>query len=531
MLLTSGIIVEPQIIYSSLINGQLSDMWLYWSVAIGSAFSVSFFAHLWRNVPVKTENEFLFFRFSGIGAKILNQFRSLYLGLLVIPFIISFSLLAFGKILSSITEISLTFTLILLTAFLVILTFYNSLKARLRMDLALFIIFVLIFIFLFSYILNATGGLSHLSKSIVSSKVNHSIFPSFGTKAFNAFLIFITVQWWSAALLDYPDMNGQKLMASKNNHDLMKSIFLPSISILLFRLLLFTLPFMAVLYGHSKFSDSELVFTSLFTNILPPWMLVLVVVFFSIPFISVVQNMQNWGGALLTENFYKHSFDPNANEIKLKKIGIFAMVYLILAACTISINSNSLIGISKYLFAITAGVGPVFVLRWYWWRINAWSQLSAMVAALIFPPVLDWLVINNNAIHLLIESLKNQLGMDYYPLKIIILTILVCCFWLLITFITSPTESTVLQKFATTIKPGGFWGKFESSGKIYSKYRIAAWILQTCNGFIVYFMFGEFIIANYSRFSLLLLVFCLSFFYAFKLIQKANSCYEKEFEN
>ena len=98
ILLASGIMIEPQLICSSLLKGQLSDMWLYWCVGVGSAFSVSFFAHLWRKVPVKTENEFLFFRYSGIGARILHNFRSLYLGLLVVPFLISFSLLAVSKI-------------------------------------------------------------------------------------------------------------------------------------------------------------------------------------------------------------------------------------------------------------------------------------------------------------------------------------------------------------------------------------------------------------------------------------------------
>ena len=84
MILSGGLMIEPQLICSSLVKGNLSDMWLYWSAGIGSAFSISFFAHLWRNVPVKTENEFIFFRFSGSGAKILHHFRSLYLGFIII---------------------------------------------------------------------------------------------------------------------------------------------------------------------------------------------------------------------------------------------------------------------------------------------------------------------------------------------------------------------------------------------------------------------------------------------------------------
>lgn len=529
MLIASGILVEPQLICSALINGQLSDMWLYWSAAIGSAFSVSFFAHLWQKVPVKTENEFLYFRFSGAGAKILHQFRSLYLGLLVIPFIISFSLLAYSKIVSSILGIELNHTIILLLILLLLLTYFNSLKVRLRMDFILFLIFITLFTFVIINLYSSTGGLSHLSKSVQSSKINFTIIPSFGSKTFNAFLVFVAVQWWSASVLDYPDMNGQKLMSSNSSNDLVKSIFLPSLSIILFRLFLFTLPFMAVVYGYTtNCIDSELAFSQLFTKALPSWMLVLVLVLFMIPFLSIVLNMQNWGGSLLIENFYKHSVNPYAEDEKMKKLGLLAMFYILIFSGFIALYSNSLVGITKYLFAITAGVGPVFMLRWYWWRINAWSQLSAMLAALVFPPILDWLVDHNSSMHLLVKHLENQFGLDYYPIKLILLTLSVCSTWLLVTFLTPPTDKVVLQNFVSTIKPGGFWKGFKNKGKSFSKTRILAWMLQTINGFLMYFMFWNFLIGNYTLFVLMLFIFCACFFLAYYLIKKANNLYVQE---
>ena len=374
MLLTSGLMIEPQMICSSLLKGQLSDMWLYWSACIGSAFSVSFFAHLWRKVPVKTENEFLFFRYSGKGALILHQFRSLYLGLLVIPFLISFSLLAFSKIFSFIIGIEINAAIGILTFLIIILTFFNSLKERLKLDFILFIVFILLFLIIFTSLLLNTGGLFHLAATVQAAKNNFDVIPSVGSKTFNAFIVFVLVQWWSASLLDYPDMNGQKLMTTNTSINLVKSIFLPSLSIVLVRVLLFTLPFMAVCFGYSNGSvDSELAFTSLFVKVLPSWMLILVVLLFMIPFLSMLQNAQNWGGSLLVENFYKHTINPNLSNARGKMIGIIAMIYIIIASGGIAIYADSIIGITKYLFAITAGVGPVFMLRWYWWRINAWS--------------------------------------------------------------------------------------------------------------------------------------------------------------
>lgn len=521
MLLANGIMIEAQLICSSLLKGQLSDMWLYWSVAIGSAFSVSFFAHLWRKVPVKTENEFIFFRYSGTGAKILHIFRSLYLGLIVIPLIISFSLLAFSKIFCFIVGIEINLAIVLLTILIIIMTFFNSLRQRLKLDFVLFIIFIVLFLIIILNLILNTGGLSHLTTTVQSSKNNFNIIPSLGSKTFNAFIFFVLVQWWSASILDYPDMNGQKLMATNTSKDLLKSVFIPSLSIVLFRVLLFTLPFMAVCYGYaSSLADSELAFTSLFVKVLPSWMLILVVIVFMIPFLSFVQNTQNWGGSLLIENFYKHTINPDLDDTKAKKLGIIAMIFIIIVSGGIAIYTDSLVVITKYIFAITAGVGPVFMLRWYWWRINAWSQLSAMFAALIYPPILYWFYDNNKIFHELLVSIEQNFNIDYYPIKIIILTIAVCITWLVVTFWTAPTEAKVLQTFATTIKPGGFWKPFNNSGKTFSKLRLLAWLLQTGNGFLLYFIFWNFLIGRYLLFVGLLLLFVLGFFFLINLFIK-----------
>jgi Na+/proline symporter len=288
---------------------------------------------------------------------------------------------------------------------------------------------------------------------------------------------------------------------------------------------------LAVCYGFTNgIADSELAFTNLFVKALPSWMLVLVALLFLIPFISLTQNMQNWGGSLLIENFYKHTINPLVSDEKAKIIGIVAMIYIVVVAGCISIYAENLVGITKYLFAITAGVGPVFMLRWYWWRINAWSQLSAMVAALVYPPILDALFENNVAINHFFTSVEHAYNIEYYPIKIVILTLAVCVTWLVVTFLTAPTATKTLETFATTIKPGGFWKPFNNCGKTFSKLRLLAWLLQTGNGFLLYFIFWHFLIGSYALFIGLLLLFVLVFFVSYKLIQKANANYDLELE-
>jgi SSS family solute:Na+ symporter len=139
---------------------------------------------------------------------------------------------------------------------------------------------------------------------------------------------------------------------------------------------------------------------------------------------------------------------------------------------------------------------------------------------------LDWFYDNNKVIHELLIGLEHQFNIDYYPIKIIILTLAVCFTWLAITFLTAPTEGKVLQTFATTIKPGGFWKPFHNSGKTFSKLRLLAWLLQTGNGFLLYFIFWNFLIGSYVLFIGLLLLFVLCFFVSYQLIQQGNANYD-----
>jgi SSS family solute:Na+ symporter len=529
MLLASGIFVEPMLICASLIKGNLSEMWLYWSATIGTAFSISFFAHLWKNVPVNTENEFIFFRFSGIGAKTLHIFRSVYLGGVIIPFIIAFNLLALSKICSHIIQIETNLVILIITICFLLFSVFNSFKNRIKIDFYLFSIFIILFLILFFSLCFYTNGLSNLSTTIKSKNNGLQILPAISSNALNAFLVFISVQWWSASILDYPDMNGQKLMSSKKINGLVKSVFIPNFILLFFRILLFTLPFMAVYYGFTNgFIDSELAFTSLFTNVLPKWMLVLVVLFFLIPFLAVVQNNQNWAGSLLVENFYKKHINQESNT---KIFGVIVMMCVLLIASIIAVNSDSLIGITKLLFTMTAGVGPVFILRWYWWRINAWSQFSAMLAGLSYPFLYDWFFENNNLFHQIIQNFQNKYLIDFYPLKLVVLTILVCITWMIITFLTPVTDENVLKNFASTIKPGGFWKPFHNSGKSYFKYRVLAWILQIAKGFLTYFVFWNFLLGNYYLFTMLLFVIIILFAASYYIVNLANKKYDLNLKN
>jgi Na+/proline symporter len=320
-----------------------------------------------------------------------------------------------------------------------------------------------------------------------------------------------------------PDMSGQKLMATRINSDVVKSIFFPKLLVFVFSVFAFTLPFIAVTSGSTNgITDPEMAFVAVFSKHLPSYLLTFVVLMFLIPYLSLVSSNQNWGGSLLVQNFYKYYIKPNASESNLKNAGILVMVLLTIIAGGIAFYADSLMGMVKYMFSITAGVGPVFILRWYWWRINAWSQFSAMLAALIFPTIYDLLFEYNSGFYSLINHLSLDFNMELYPIKLIILTVFVCICWLLVTFLTPKTDAKTIANFVKAVKPGGLWPNELISGKVFIIKRLIAWIMLSVNGFIVYILYWQFLTGEYFLFFILLIVFLINFILAYRVLIKTN---------
>ena len=198
MILAGGVLTEPQILTSFLIDGDLSGMWLIWTILIGIAFGKVFFAHLWHRLPLKTENELILFRFSGKGAKYLHIFRSIYVGAVVAPLSLSMAFLAFGRVLSEISGISLQQAIWITLGYITIGTFFNSLRERLRFDFVFFIIFIASLVFILFSLNNSLGSYVDISNAISSNKLSFKLFPDVKSTGFSAFLVFILLQWWSA---------------------------------------------------------------------------------------------------------------------------------------------------------------------------------------------------------------------------------------------------------------------------------------------------------------------------------------------
>ncbi len=156
---------------------------------------------------------------------------------------------------------------------------------------------------------------------------------------------------------------------------------------------------------------------------------------------------------------YRTYWQPQRTDAHYRWITYLAMYLILGASALVVLYNDYMLGIQKFIFSISAGVGPVFVLRWFWWRVNAWAQLSAMLGSLVLTLTFDFSYEHWTVFHDLIQSAQTSLQLDYYPLKLTILTVLVTLLWLTVMYLTPPDRSAHLQKFVQQVQPGGWWPK------------------------------------------------------------------------
>jgi hypothetical protein len=386
-------------------------------------------------------------------------------------------------------------------------------------------VFIVILALILPQIFIGAGGLGHIQESIANTNLNFQLFPSIGSIAFNNFLVFIGLYWWSASILDMPDMTAQKLMATRSSGDLVKSIILPELVVFFIGLFTFILPFIVWIHrSFSEFKNPESAYFSVFTDYLSMPFMILTVIMFLIAFLSVAHNNQNWGGSLLVQNFYIYYVKPDASERNIRNTGFLVMFMLVIVSGVFAYFSTSLFGIARYIFSITAGVGPVYILRWYWWRINAWSQLSAQISALLLSAIFDLLMQFSPAFNFSIHSLSQYSQIDLYPLEIILLSVVVTAIWISVTFLTKPTEDQTIERFVETVHPSGFWGRHNllDQNKTLPK-RLVIWFFLAIKGMLAFVIYINFAKGNYLNFGALLCVYLMIFYVSYRWLKSINA--------
>ena len=437
----------------------IAGNWVWWAFLPTGMMTVFIYAKLWRRSEVITDIEFYELRYSGQAAAFLRGFRAVYLGVVFNILVLASANLAAIKICGAMLGSDPITTVIVAGVVTVIFSTMGGLTGVLITDFILFVISMGGAIAAAVYLVNLpeVGGLAALlARPEVASQT--ALVPSFSDPELliAAFIIPLTVQWWSVW---YPGAEpggggyvAQRMLAAKNETHATGATLLFNVAHYALRpwpWLLVALASIAVFPDLASLKDAfphleadviknDLAYPAMMT-LLPEGLRGLVLASLIAAFMSTLSTHLNWGSSYLVNDFYKRFFRPDALEKELVTMGRLFTVLTMVVAAALSLCLENALQIFRILLQIGAGTGLLFILRWFWWRINPASEITAMVAS--FGVALGFTFI----------------APDSMPswLKLLIGVCITTISWLLVTLMTRPTDTETLKAFYYKVHPGG----------------------------------------------------------------------------
>ena len=468
----------PNLVTDIVRTNGVSGNWVWWAFLITGLLTVFVYAKLWRKSNVNTDLEFYELRYGGKPARFLRQFRSIYLGVVFNVITMSAVTLAAIKIGGIMLGLDPWQTVLTAGTVTVIFSAIGGFKGVVYTDVILFFVAMGGAIGAAYYLVNLpeVGGIQALlANENVAGKI--SILPDFGNKeaVITLLIIPLAVQWWSSW---YPGAEpggggyiAQRMLAAKDeNHAIGATFFFnimhyalrpwPWILVALASLVVF--PDLASLQtafpnitadklGH------DLAYPAMLTK-LPTGLLGLVLASLISAYMSTISTQLNWGSSYIVYDFYKTQINPEASQKRLVAVGRISTVVLMVLSTLLALLLQNAMQLFNLLLVFGAGTGLIFILRWFWWRINAWSEITAMVAS----GVISLLI----TIPSIKAGLFGEVGVfpawAEFPFVVFVTTSL----WLLVTFITPSEDQSVLRFFYKKTQPGGpGWKKIIDAAK------------------------------------------------------------------
>lgn len=515
----------PNLVTDIVRTNGVAGNWVWWAFLLTGLLTVFIYARLWRRSNVNTDLEFYELRYGGAPARFLRGFRAIYLGVIFNVITMSAVTLAAIKIGGIMLGLEPWQTVLIAGLVTVIFSAIGGFKGVVYTDFILFFVAMGGTIGAAYYLVNIpeVGGLETLlSNPDVKDKLG--MVPDLdNTDALITLIIIpLAVQWWSSW---YPGSEpggggyiAQRMLSAKNSKHAIAATFFfnimhyavrpwPWILVALASIVVFpdleSLQRAFPIISDDKLGH-DLAYSAMLTK-LPTGLLGLVLTSLVAAYMSTISTQLNWGSSYIVYDFYKERINPKASEKRLVAVGRLSTVGLMVLSAALALLLQNALQLFEILLVFGAGTGLIFILRWFWWRINAWSEITAMFASGILSLVLkltplgDYLFAVNDGI---LPSWSE------YPMVVLTTTLL----WLTATYITKPERHEVLCRFCEKISPGGpGWEKVTLQGRmegidleIGEKWSVPSGILAMLLGTILiyatlfavgYWIYGEWVLA------------------------------------
>lgn len=429
----------------------IAGNWIWWNMAIGSVLTVFLFARLWRRAGILTDVEFTELRYSGRPAAVLRGVRAIYLGLLVNCLIIGWVNLAMAKILRITLGWDRPTAVLVGLAVTGLYSAVSGLWGVVVTDFLQFVLAMLGTITLTYFVLSQpqVGGLAGLQHQVSPSAFR--FFPVLGSPATDealvlalpiaAFVAFVGVQWWASW---YPGAEpggggyiAQRMMSARDERESVLATLWFTVAHYCLRPWPWILVGLAGIVLYPDVADRELRYVLAMRDTLPAgWRGFLLAAFFA-AYMSTVATQLNWGTSYLVHDFYRRFLVRRAAEAHYVWVARGATLLVMVLSGLVTFVLETVAGAWQFLLESGAGLGAVLMLRWYWWRINAWSELAAMIA-----PVVG------------LAGLKLATDLQF-PWTLLVLVPWTTACWLGVTWLTPPEPDATLIAFYRRVRPAG----------------------------------------------------------------------------
>ncbi|HEX6940976.1 MAG TPA: sodium:solute symporter family protein [Longimicrobiales bacterium] len=454
----------PNLVTDIVRQSGVAGNWAWWAFLLTGMLTVFIYAKLWRRAGVLTDLEFYEIRYAGRPAAFLRGFRALYLGVFFNVMIMGSVTLAAIKIASVMLGLPPYVTIVLAGGVTALFSMFGGLSSVLLTD------FLLFGTAMAGSIIAAVVAVRHPDVGGLSALLTHpdvagrlSLLPDFhDPSAFVSILVIpLAVQWWSVW---YPGSEpggggyiAQRMLSARDEGEATAATLLfnvahyalrpwPWILVALASIVVFpTLDSIRAAFPGvpEDIIGHDLAYSAMLT-FLPAGLLGLVIASLAAAYMSTVSTHLNWGASYVVHDFWRRFVEPDADERRLVLVGRVATVALMIFSAALALWLENALQAFQILLQIGAGTGLLFILRWFWWRINAFSEITAMVVSFL---VAVYLELVHPAVFPgapLSASIKLLLGVGITTVA-----------WVGVTFLTRPTDEAVLRRFYALARPGG----------------------------------------------------------------------------
>lgn len=510
-------------------NG-ISGNWIWWNFAFGGMLTVFFFARLWRRAGIMTEAEFAEIRYSGKSASFLRGFRAVYLGLFMNIIIMGWVNKAMTSILTGFFGIEESIVIYYVFGAMIFVALYSALSGlwgvvvtdAFQFFMAMGGSIILAVLVINSPQINGIEGLqSKLPEFIfdffptISSEADASSYGTAFALTLTSFLAYIGIQWWASW---YPGAEpggggytAQRMMSAKDEkHSLFATLFF-QVAHYAIRPWPWILVGIAslVIYPELSYSEKGLGYIYAMRDFLPVGLKGLMIAAFFAAYMSTIATHLNWGTSYLLNDLYRRFYSVGRDENHYVLASRAITILLMIVSVIVTLFINRISGAWEFILQCGAGLGLVLILRWFWWRINAWSEISAMITPFVVYPFM------------LLFDIK-------FPESLFYLTGVTTLVWLTVTFLTKPVNDDKLKEFYKKVYPGGIlWKKISDQlPEIKTNTAFAGMFLSWFMGVVlVYsslFAIGSLLFMNFTETIIYTLLAVISLFVIYKLLSKQD---------